>query len=80
MPLNGGVHEKPNDKCVKMCRRYVGSAIWRRFVKKNPGKSYREKTTGGGGCNNPLGCIRVKKLITLYSVYLYFGGVLQIVY
>ena len=52
-----GVHEKPNDKCAKMCRRYVGSAIWKRSVKKNPGKTYRGKTTGG--CSNPLGCFRV---------------------
>ena len=57
VPPEGGVHEKPNDKCTKMCRRYVGSAIWRRFVKK-----IREKFTGEklqGGCSNPLGCIRV---------------------
>ena len=40
----------------------VGSAIWRRFVKKIPEKIYRGKTTGEG-CNNPLECIRVKYLI-----------------
>ena len=33
---------------LNMCWRYVGSAIWRRSVKKNPGKTYRGKTTGGG--------------------------------
>ena len=56
MSPEGGVHEKPNDKCAKMCRSYVGSGdvLW----KKIPGKTYRGKTTGG--CSNPLGCIRVK--------------------
>ena len=47
MPPEGGVHGYPNEKCAKMCRRYVGSAIWSRSVKKNPGKTYRGKTTGG---------------------------------
>ena len=42
----GGVHETPNDKCAKMCRRYVGSAIWRRCLKKNPGKLTGEKLQG----------------------------------
>ena len=46
MPPEGGVHEKPNDKSAKMCQRYVGSAIWRRFVKNKSGKSYRGKLQG----------------------------------
>ena len=55
MPPEGGVHGKPNDKCAKKCRTYVGSAIWRRSVKKNPGKTSRGKTTGGGVAATPLG-------------------------
>ena len=47
MPPEDGVHGNPHDRCAKMCRRYVGSAIWRSSVKKNPGKTYRGKTTGG---------------------------------
>ena len=34
--------------------------IWRRSVRKISGKIYRGKTTGGG-CNNPLCCIRVNQ-------------------
>ena len=61
MPPEGGVHGNPRDECAQMCRRYVGSAIWRRSVKKNPGKTYRGKTTGGGGATPPpLGRLRVK--------------------
>ena len=60
MPPEGGVHGNPHDKCAKMCRRYVGSAIWRRSVKKKSGKNLQGKNYRGG-CNNPppLGCIRV---------------------
>ena len=47
VPPEGGVHEKPNDKCAKMCRRYVGSAIWRRFVNKKSGKKLQEKYCRG---------------------------------
>ena len=48
MPPEGGVHEKPNDKCAKMCQRYVGSAFCENKIRENvTGK----KTTGG--CNNP---------------------------
>ena len=36
-----------NNKCAKMCRRYIGSAIWRRSVKKKPWKSSRWKIQGG---------------------------------
>ena len=54
-----GTWEHPYDKCAKMCRRYVGSAaIWRRSVEKNPGKTYRGKTTGGVALT-PLGRSRV---------------------
>ena len=46
-------------------------------MKKYPGKSYRGKTTGGGGggCNTPLGCIWViefvNTVILLLSKYLW---------
>ena len=65
MPPEGGVHGKPNDKCAKKCRRYVGSTIWRRSVKKNPGKTSRGKTTGGL-LQPSLGCIRVKYISIIH--------------
>ena len=69
MPPEGGVHEKPNDKCTKMCGRYVESAIWRRSVKQKSEKTYMGKTTEGGGCSNStLGCINVNMRITKYTL------------
>ena len=49
MPSEGGLYEKPNDTCAKMCRMYVGS-LSKDVLWKNPLKSYRKKFTGG--CNN----------------------------
>ena len=69
MPPEGGVHERPNDKCAKMCRRYVGSAIWRRSVKKKSGKNLQGKNYRGG-CSNPLGCIRVNIVFNFVSLRL----------
>ena len=60
MPPEGGVHGNPQDKCAKMCRMYVGSAIWRRSVEKKSGKNLQGKNYRGGCNNPPLSCIRVK--------------------
>ena len=56
------MHEKPNDKCAKMCRRYVGSAIRGRLVEKFR-KTHRGKTTGRRALQQPptLGRMRVNK-------------------
>ena len=54
--MEGGLHEKPNDTCARMCRRYVGSASYR-YVLLKIREKLQIKTTGG--CNNSLGCSRV---------------------
>ena len=52
----GGLHKKPNGTCVKMCRRYVGSAIYlKTFV-----ETIREKVTG---IKLQCGCKPVGKLL-----------------
>ena len=60
VPSVGGLHTPPNDACVNMCWRYVGSAIWRRFVKTKSGEKLKEKIQGS--YNSPLKCRMVKIL------------------
>ena len=62
MPPEGGVHGYPNEKCAKMCRRYVGSAIWSRSVKKKSGKNLQGKNYRGVATPPPLGRLRVKSV------------------
>ena len=57
MPPEGELHVKPNDKCAKMCRRYVGPAIYKVVEwKTKPGKSYRKILQGVQ--QPPIGCMR----------------------
>ena len=60
---------EPYDKCTQMCRRYVGSAIWRRSVKKNLGKTYRGKTTGGVAI--PPSHLRVKGICNCFTFFIF---------
>ena len=43
----------PNDNCAKMCRRYVGSAIWRRSVEKKSGKKLTGEKLQGVATTTP---------------------------
>ena len=50
MPLEGGVHGNPHDKCAQMCRRYVGnediSFAGVSYMETFCEKKIREKLTG----------------------------------